>query len=143
MKKSEYIKGIRNLADFLESKEFPESWINSYGGEESYPNPYLSLFVYKKEDFSLFSKLIGGFKKSVTDSFLSFEKEGSSFSMMVHGSRENICERVKIGTKIIPAKEEEIIPAEPEKEEDVYEWKCPESFIGMKEEKEEVGTANV
>lgn len=42
----------------------------------------------------------------------------------VYSSRDAVCERKQVGTKIIPAKEARIVPAEPEREEPVYEYDC-------------------
>lgn len=41
----------------------------------------------------------------------------------------HICERVKTGTLLVPAQPERTLPATPQHEEDVYEWKCPESIL--------------
>lgn len=134
MKKNEYIAGLRELADFLESRDFPDTWKSSWGTDESYPNINVSLFTYDKETFGKLTSLLGGLEKSASESYLTSHKKLANSSIQVHGYREMICEKVKVGTKIIPAKEAELVPAEPEHEEDIYEWKCPDSFLALKEE---------
>lgn len=44
-------------------------------------------------------------------------------------SAPGLCEKVQVGTKVVEATEEQVIPAQPEREEPVYEWKCPESIL--------------
>lgn len=134
MKKSEYVAALRELADFLEKREFPDSWKSSYGSDESYPNVYLSLFTYNKDDFSNFARMLGSFEKDASDSYLSCTRKLDNSMIIVHGYRDRICERVKVGTKIVPATEAKLIEAVPEHEEDIYEWKCPESFLDLKKE---------
>jgi len=46
-----------------------------------------------------------------------------SIDLQVLAIREAVCTRREIGTKVIPAREEEVIP--------VYEWSCPESLRAL------------
>jgi len=41
-------------------------------------------------------------------------------------SGSGACERVQVGTKIIPAEPERVIPAQPEREEPIFEVRCPD-----------------
>ena len=47
-----------------------------------------------------------------------------AFNFEIHVFKSGICERVRIGKKTIPAEEEKFYPAQPEKEEEIYAWKC-------------------
>jgi hypothetical protein len=50
--------------------------------------------------------------------------------------RDEICTKVKIGEKVHPAKPEEtvVIPAKPERVEEIFEWRCPESLLSKDEQ---------
>ena len=55
---------------------------------------------------------------------------GGSVTYTIYATRKGVCEQVKVGTKVIPAKEarvipEQVIPATEARIEDVFEWKCP------------------
>ncbi len=43
--------------------------------------------------------------------------------------RDEVCRKIVIGTKIEPATEERLIPAQPEREVPVEEWICDESIL--------------
>ena len=130
MKKHEYVEALRELADFVESRHFPDTWKEHAWDESSFSSPRLTFYLGQPDAFKKFSGLIGSFTKSATEGYLTSAKTLHRGAMIsVKGRRDTICERVKVGTKIIPASEEKIIPAKPETIEDIYEWKCPESFI--------------
>lgn len=132
--KEKFVKELRALADFVEEKDFDF--------EKKAPSS-VTFYVWctDKKDFAQKSKLLGSFKKSA-DNWLNATKSFGDFvNLQVTITREYVCKKVKVGTKIIPATEkkivpEQIIPAEPEKEVEVYEYKCPESFIDLENEED-------
>ncbi len=54
-------------------------------------------------------------------------------AIQVWGKKEAVCERVVVGTRTVAAKPQQIIEAIPEREEEIVEWKCPPSFVALKE----------
>lgn len=134
MNKSEYIASLRELADYIEAREFPDDWQGSYA-KTDYNPPCLSFWVGSKTTFGKICSLIGTFEKNRGEySTGARAKLPGGATISVSASREVVCKKVLAGTKTIPAKEEEIIPAQPEHEEEIYKWECPESFISLKDE---------
>lgn len=93
-----------------------------------------SVLVYcaDKERFQRAVKAIGGaWSKKGGEDYFSAMKElcGEDDAIKVYTNREEVCERVKVGTKVIPAKPELVVPATEERVIDVFEWKCPESVL--------------
>ena len=125
MDKEKMVKDLRAMADFLEQKEFT----GRFGEVPVY------IFCDSKEIFSKNVAAMGSFAKSA-DSWINATKRFGNVKLEVTAERSVVCEKVKVGEKIIPATEEQIIPAKPERKEDIYEYKCPESFIGLSKEKQ-------
>lgn len=129
MNKQEYVASLRELADFVESREFPDDWSGWYG-INSYTAPDIQFSVNSKTDFAKIAKAFGSFKKSGDSASTDCNKELSlGARLALWGKKEAICEKVVVGKRIIPAEPEQIIPATEEHEEEIIEWKCPESFI--------------
>lgn len=135
MKKFAYVNALRELADFVESKEFPDEWTPEYSwstNQTSWEPPYLLIRTKKKEEFENFCRQLGGFKKDFNDFSSSAIKELlTGAKITISTDRRNVCKRTVVGTRIISAKEErtEIYEAEPEREEEIVKWEC-ESFLG-------------
>ena len=129
MDKDNFVKQLRELASFIEEKDFDFK-------DVSIPYHTFHLFCSNPESFGENAKALGSFEKSA-DSYLNATKRVTqNFSLQVTIGRELVCKKVVTGKKIIPATEEkvipeQIIPASPEKEEDVYEYVCPESFVEL------------
>lgn len=136
MNKQEYIQALRNLADFMEQREFPGTWKGTFSN--GYPSVSLVLYTKDKQTFGEATKAIGTCRKRADGGFLEVTREEPTFIVQINAYRDGVCERVVTGTKTIPAKEEEIIPAEPEHEEEIVEWKCPESFMALADTNSEV-----
>lgn len=125
MNKTEYVAALRELTDFVESKPFSDSLKWSWGTE-------LNFFIYDKEEFAKVCLALGSFKKESNDAFTSAKLElplGAKIN--VYGDKNEICEKVVVGKRIVPAQPAKTVPAVEEHEEDVFEWKCPESFLGL------------
>lgn len=134
MKKSEYVAALIELANFVESKDFPDQWGGWYGNQE-YDSPELIFYVANKEHFGTIISSLGAFEKSGdTISTDATKRLSLGSNLRVWGKKENVCERVVVGTRTVAAEPEKIIPAKPEREEEIVEWKCPESFMALKED---------
>lgn len=137
MKRVEYIAALRQLADYLESHEITDTYKNRWSGkdEDLFSAPHLEVYTDNKELFGNICGAMGSFIKEVSDySTGAVHKLPSGAYFGVRASRSVVCKRVIVGTKTVPAKEEEIIPAEPEHEEEIVKWECPESFIDLGKE---------
>lgn len=137
MNRLEYVAALRELADYIVTHELPDTiegyWSHQVNDTFSPFTLYIS--ARNKRDFGTLCASLGSFEKVVTDYSTGAEvKLPGGMKVHVSISREQVCKRVVVGTKIVPAKEEEIIPAEPEHEEDIVKWECPESFIALKED---------
>lgn len=85
-----------------------------------------------KEDFAAIAREIGSFRKDPDDTWISIEKRFGSIHYRVIIAREEICEKVVIGKKTVPATEAITIPAKPEREEEIVEWRCHSIFAEEK-----------
>ena len=114
--RQDFIQGLRNFAFWLEAN--PEIDAGYYG-------MYHSHYLDTKEKLLQYARIMapGNFSKNWTDSSVAITKDfGGRVKFEAYTRRDQICERVKTGTKIIPAR-----PAVPEKEEETFEWRCPDS----------------
>jgi len=139
MKKNEYVVALRELADYLESHEIPDTKPNRWTGQadDLFPTLRMDIYVDDKELFGRICAAMGTFTKEVSDYSTSAVRtltNGATFG--VRASRSVVCKRIVVGTKTVAAKEEEIIPAEPEHEEEIVKWECPESFVSLANEGE-------
>lgn len=113
---SEYAKGLRELADFVElHPEFGEPYQYEF-----------NVFGTDKNALTKFVQASGNVMKDTDANFFFVTKKFSGGVRLNFNVRhENICEKVEIGRKIVPAREETVLPAQPEHEEIQYSWKCP------------------
>jgi hypothetical protein len=114
---------LRRIATVYEqSPDIPKLYNLTNGAE--------FVFCHSKESFAAAVKAFGpGRKDADAEDLLYFPELTRGTAIRINGFKSNMCERVKVGTKVIPAKEqlvipEHVIPATPERTEDVYEWKC-------------------
>jgi hypothetical protein len=107
------INGLREFATFLENT--PDA-----------PTPLVDtrfdVFLTSKEELVNAQKAIGGKfeKRAITDYFW-LRKEFGPISYDLNVARSTICDKVVVGTRVVPE-----IPAVPEHVEEVIEWKCGE-----------------
>ncbi len=105
------VQGLRELASFLEAH--PEV-----------PTPYVgtqNAFVQTKEEIAAVAR-VGSWEKKWIDDWFSLDHAFSGdVKLSVNVARAQVCERVVTG--------KQIIPAQPEREIDVYEWHCDESLL--------------
>jgi len=123
MLKQELIDGLRDFVAFLEQADFPEY-------VEFYPDLFY-IFSPSRESFAKSVKALGACEKRYDDAYLNADKGFGKIKLQVSLARNKACERVKVGEKIVAAKEAFTVEATPETVEEVYEWKCPDSFLGQ------------
>ena len=117
---AEYAAGLRQLADWIESHpeiDLPENEIKNYG-------------LYNKEKAATVARAMGGrVKKIWDDTLFTLSREFGPIVLSYLGTRSNICQQVKVGTRVVPEQYVPPRPAQeaqtiPEHEEPVYEWRC-------------------
>lgn len=122
--------GLRALADILDAHP-----------HELRHADFRSYLVYCKdrEEMTAIIRAVGGrWDKDQPDGsapyFGATLKLAGGVSLRVYTNRENVCERVQVGTEkvLVPAEQEpELAPAAMvEVERPVYEWRCSDSLLG-------------
>src|SRR6267142_3161814 len=99
--------------------------------ETTLPTTRLNFVATGEGQLESLAKSFGECKKVVDDNYFILRKQFGTVEVDLFTYREQICERVKVGEKevpeqIVPAREEEIVPAHTEP---IYEWKCPDSLL--------------
>jgi len=106
-----YVNGLRALADYLETTTMNFKY--EFGLR-------VDTWAYNEEDFAMQSRLLGGKRDKVLEgSYAITRRNFGPHFIDVNISRENVCERVQVGVKTIPAQEAKPARIEPE-----YEWQC-------------------
>lgn len=118
---------LRQMASFIES--LPELGDAYYGGMQ------INIFFNTKEELAVAARAIGSFEKVATDSHFWLRKNfgdrpDDQIDFCV--ARDKVCKRVA-KTIVKPARPEVLLPAEPEREETVFEWECPDSILAPEE----------
>ena len=117
-----YVTGLRAAADFYE--QHPEIVVPSETAITNYR-------VDSKEEARLVIKAVGTCQKKYDEYNFTVVKEITpNFNLRFVFLRDTVCEKVIVGTKVVP---EHVIPAEPareekfvpRREEPVYEYRCP------------------
>lgn len=114
--RGDLIRGLRNVADFLEKRPSLKVGFT-----------YLSinLFVETKEELAEAIRELGTCDKRSVGEWLTARKSfGPHVCLEVNAPHDKCCERVVVGTKVIPAK-----PSVPERIEEIVEWRCPTSIL--------------
>lgn len=109
----EFVTGLREMADFIEAHaHIPLPWPGSQNA-----------FVSDKAELAAIAKACGGrWAKNATESFFYIKKPFSGgHSYEVNISRESVCRRVVVGTRIEPA--------QPEQEVEDVRWVCDEPLL--------------
>lgn len=111
--RQEFIQGLRDLADFLEARPTVPT-----------PNGYLNQYVFPSA-FRESARALGAFDKTPSDDFYGAERRFGPITLRLFTDRSAVCKRIVKGTRIIPA--------EPERTEEVVEWECSESLLAETE----------
>ena len=126
MEHAEFIRGLRNAADFFEAR--PELGLPYQANEFRFYGTVCGLPLDSRESMVAFAKIAGGrTDKEESDNLYYLTAKRDGFSVRAAGYRAHICEKIEVGVKIVPA---HIIPAQkeqlvPEREVPIYEWRCP------------------
>lgn len=118
--KREWIDGLRAMCDFFETVDL-EAWSGFVA----------NVSVDDKADMAIKAKLLGSCEKSVGETFFSLIRHFGPHRIDVYAIRDQICEKVKTGTKTETKKvfPEGVELVEVSEEVDVYEWVCPKSIL--------------
>lgn len=129
----EFVKGLRAMAD----------WYEANGDNEILDLSPLeirgNLWAWDKEKFASKAKSFGKSEKVSDDSYFMLRKNFStSIILDLNIHHTEMCERIKVGEKVIPA---HVVPATeethvPERTEEVFEWRCPKSVFSLDAELE-------
>lgn len=85
--------------------------------------PTILIPTYTVAEFKTLSRALGTFTKTADDNYFNCTRNfDGGVKIQVYIARSQLCEKVQVGTKIIPA-----VPAQPEREAPVYEWRCGDS----------------
>ena len=122
--REDFIEGLRDLADFYEERALLP--VPTHIATFSLP------YCNSKEELVQMALLFKPCEKDFTGSFKRINRKFGPLTLQAAAWRGDVCERVVTGTRtvaeqITPAQEVEIVP---EHEEDIVEWKCPDSLLG-------------
>ncbi len=120
----ELIDGLREFADFLE--EHPEHPL--------FCGVQFDCFLKGKEELADVARTLGHAQKGGTRDYFYLRKKFGPVAVDYNVSREQVCQRVVVGEKLIPA--------QPERIEEVIEWRCADAILATPEEAEGADTAS-
>lgn len=115
MTPSEYVAGLREMADFFEAKpDLVPVW-----------SPLIiNVFAEDRDEFTSMSRQLGGHRtKGADDNFFEVKRTFGHHTVSVNISRELVCERKVVGTRIVPA--------QPEATEEIFEWVCNDPVLAL------------
>ena len=122
------IDSLRAAADFLEQHpELPKAHQNDVCGLQ------IGVHLYGAESkgraASIVRTLGGKWDKCFHDTFATIDRLISPLvKLQVFVQRDAICRRI-VKTKLVAAQPEQIVPAQPEREETEIEWVCDEPLL--------------
>ena len=114
MTNSEYVSGLRKLADWYEENEgvaLPESVITVYG-------------AHSKEEAAHLLRALAPCEKTYSDGLFEIRKTFDGIKLRFVFMREAVCERIVVSTEVVPEK------IEPAYTREVVEWRCYEPIMG-------------
>lgn len=120
--RTEFIAGLREMADWYESR--PEL------RAPDYIDPF-TFFARNKEHFLELRRAADlHHKEESCGEWLCFNKRcRGKVRLQITIEKEKTCRRVKVGERVLPAVPEHTVPAQPERVEEVYEWRCDEPLL--------------
>lgn len=114
MENAEYARELRRLAMFFED-------------HPNVPNPGCSnvnIWV-EPSDLPTIARELGSCEKVFDEHYYQLQKQVGEHRLDFFTGRENVCEKVAVGKRILPA------TVVPEHEEIVYEFRCPDSLLNQ------------
>lgn len=121
MTRTQEIQAMRDLLDFVEER--PEIPMPYFGTVYSFARPE------DGDDLRTITKAMSPARKVSEGNYFSLERTFGRHILSVTFPREEVCERIEVGEKIVAA-----VPQHVEK---VYEWKCPDSILSPSEDEKE------
>ena len=129
MTHKEYAKGLRAVARWYER-----------AAQKAVPLPYtvsadegLSFNLCDKVEIATVIRVFrGGWDRTENYGLVYFirRERFEGFKVRVYTNRRTVCEAVVVGQKVIPAVPLHVVPASPERTEDVIEWQCKSVLAG-------------
>jgi len=92
-----------------------------------------------KDEAAQMAKAMGTCEKSYDDTFFRLIKKFGTVTLVGVFSRQQVCERVVVGTKEVEVEEADpvavaaIPKVKVKKQIEIVEWKCPENLLGSNE----------
>jgi hypothetical protein len=122
---SEFTDGLRKLADFLESQPELQQYVGKHTPTE------INLFPPDDAEVaSTMARAFGTAAKKYGDTLFYLSKEfGGGLALRALFAREAVCVKRVVGQRVVPAEPEVVIPAKPERVEDIIEWDCAEPLL--------------
>ena len=122
MTHSEFAEGLRLVADWFEAHpevELPSAEISCYR-------------LHSKTTAGITARALsdhGRCEKVFSDTLVELSRMFGVVKLAYYGTRSNVCEQVRVGTRVVPEQYVAPKPATeghvvPEHEEAVYEWRC-------------------
>jgi hypothetical protein len=111
--RSEKIQNVRDLLTFIEDN--PEIPLPYFGQFNS--------FAYDEEEMDTLARAMAPCKKRFDDTYFALEREFGTVTLSVNFSRDEVCERIVVGTEDIPAHTIAAYTKE------IVEWKCPDGVL--------------
>lgn len=134
--KQRFVRTLREIADYVDSRPFDENL--------PFKAPLFNLYLRDKKQFGEAVAAAGNVEKSVSVcDYLHAKVSFSGHYFIIAIEQALACQRVKVGEKVIPATQEYTLPAQSERVEDVFEFKCPESFLALKDAASALGETEV
>ena len=108
--RAQTIQDMRTLLDFVEAH--PDIPMPYFGQVDAFAG---------KENLRTIAKAMSPATKKSEGDFFMLTRRFGSVNLEVNFPRDEVCERVEVGKKVVPAV--------PKHEEPLYEWKCPDSIL--------------
>jgi hypothetical protein len=119
MNANEVAKGLRGLADWFE--QHPEQ-LDSLVPEFHFR---FDLWPSTLAGVRELRRSLGKVEKRITGGHFCLRRDfGGGVCIELNIPQDQVCKRVVTGHRVIPAK-----PAQPERVEEIVEWRCPESIL--------------
>jgi hypothetical protein len=80
--------------------------------------------VATKQKVATYARALGTAEKNFQYEFELSKRFSKLVKLIVRAERESVCTRKVVGTRIIEAEPARVIPATPQKIEDIIEWEC-------------------
>lgn len=134
-KREAWVEGLRQLADFVEAH--PEMPLPMSGA---------TLYLWgadAKTELAALVRILGNVEKEASESFFGVTRRFGPHALSVKASRENVCQRVVVGTKTetyqVPPEGIEMV--ERTRSVELVEWICPPSILALAGDSPEAATA--